>query len=124
MQANRSRDTKPEIQLRAALHRAGLRFRKDVRPLAVGKCAKADIVFSRAKVCIFIDGCFWHGCPRHFAVPKSNRAWWSEKVADNRLRDRRKTRQLRRAGWTVLRFWEHDLLNLERCVNRVRAAIR
>ena len=111
MQANRSRDTKPEIQLRRALHRAGLRFRKDVRPLAPIKCAKADVVFSRAKLCIFVDGCFWHGCPRHFSAPKTNQAWWKEKIADNRLRDRKKTRQLRRAGWTVLRIWEHELQN-------------
>lgn len=124
MQANRSRDTNPEIQLRAALHRTGLRFRKDARALARVRCAKADIVFPRAKVCVFVDGCFWHGCPKHFAAPKTNRAWWSEKIADNRLRDRRKTRQLRRAGWTVLRFWEHELLNLQGCVERIRAATR
>lgn len=109
MQANRPQDTKPEIQLRRALHREGLRFRKDARPLAAIKCAKADVVFARAKLCIFVDGCFWHGCSRHFSAPKSNQAWWKEKIADNRLRDRKKTRQLRRAGWTVLRIWEHEL---------------
>lgn len=124
MQANRPQDTKPEILLRSALHRAGLRFRKDVRPLANRKVGRADVVFSRAKVCVFLDGCFWHGCPRHFSVPKCNGAWWREKIADNRVRDRRKTRQLRRAGWRVLRLWEHDLLNVQRCVERIRAALR
>jgi DNA mismatch endonuclease (patch repair protein) len=109
MQANPSSNTNPEIILRSALHRAGLRFRKDIRPEAALKC-KADIVFRRAKLCVFVDGCFWHGCPKHFETPKVNSEWWDEKIVDNRERDRRKRSQLRRHGWKVISIWEHDIL--------------
>ena len=124
MRANKSCDTQPEVALRSALHRAGLRFRVDVRPEATLRC-KADVVFRSAHVCVFVDGCFWHGCPRHFSVPKTNAAWWREKIADNEARDRRKTVTLAKRGWTVLRFWEHQVQSeLKDCVNRVRRAIR
>ncbi len=109
MQANASSDTQPELILCSALHRAGLRFRKNVRPEVELKC-KADIVFRKARVCIFVDGCYWHGCPRHFETPKVNSDWWDEKIVDNRKRDRKKRTMLRRYGWRVISIWEHDVV--------------
>lgn len=100
-------DTKPEVLLRSALHLAGLRFRKDYSILTGATRVRADVVFPTLRVAIFVDGCFWHGCPRHGNVPISNSDYWGPKLARNRQRDRRNTRDLRRAGWTVLRFWEH-----------------
>lgn len=110
MQSVPSRDTGPEVALRRKLHARGLRFRKDARPEPDIRC-KADIVFTRARVCVFIDGCFWHGCPQHFTPPKTNTEWWLEKIEDNIRRDREKTRQLQETGWAILRFWEHELAN-------------
>jgi DNA mismatch endonuclease (patch repair protein) len=69
---------------------------------------RADIAFSRAHVLVFIDGCFWHGCPLHRSTPKANREWWVEKLDRNRSRDRETDVHLRRNGWRVLRFWEHE----------------
>lgn len=108
MKAIPSRDTKPEKKLRSLLHKMGLRFRKDIEPVSGFRC-KADIVFRKVRVCIFIDGCFWHGCPIHFKPPKTNRDWWEEKIKDNILRDRKKTILIKKNGWTVMRFWEHEL---------------
>jgi DNA mismatch endonuclease (patch repair protein) len=108
MQANRSFDTALEALLRSELHRSGLRFRKHRTVDARVKC-KADIIFPRAQVCVFVDGCYWHGCPKHFRTPSVHSAWWNEKIADNRQRDRRKTAALRRQGWTVIRVWEHQI---------------
>ena len=108
MQANRSFDTASEAQLRSELHRLGLRFRKHVNVDPEVKC-KADIVFRRARLCVFVDGCYWHGCPKHFHAPKVNREWWNEKIADNRKRDRRKTSALRKRGWRVIRIWKHEI---------------
>jgi len=123
MQAVGSQDTSPELQLRSALHRLGLRFRKDAKPVPELRC-KADVVFRTARVCVFVDGCFWHGCPRHFRVPKTNSIWWKEKIQDNMRRDARQTRALRARGWRVIRFWEHDLTaDLERSVERVHTAV-
>ena len=102
------RGTTTERALARALVRLGLKCRMDLRPESTLRC-KADFVFRRAHVCVFVDGCFWHGCVQHFSVPKRNRGWWSEKIADNRKRDRRQTRQLRQAGWVVIRVWEHEL---------------
>lgn len=107
MQANSGQDTRPEQVVRSLLHRSGLRFRKNVRPLPSLRCA-ADVVFPRAKACIFVDGCFWHGCPAHFRVPMANAEWWAEKIEANRVRDRRNNVFLRRKGWQVIRLWEHD----------------
>lgn len=108
MQATPSRDTTPEKTFQRILYGIRLRSQKDIEPIHGLRC-KADVVFRRAKVCVFIDGCFWHGCPRHFRPPKTNRDWWLEKVQDNRQRDRRKTRLIRKHGWIVLRYWEHDV---------------
>jgi len=107
MQGNKGRDTQPEVAVRSALHAMGLRFRKNARPLAGLRCT-ADVVFPRERVAVFIDGCFWHGCPEHGRVPRTNNAYWREKLARNAQRDERNQRALGEAGWTVLRYWEHQ----------------
>ena len=121
MRANKRRDTSPEMTLRSALHRAGLRFRVDY-PLPFDRRRRADIVFPRAKVAVFVDGCFWHGCPEHYVAPQANSEFWRAKVEANILRDRDTTQRLEDDGWAVLRFWEHDDL-AEHAVVRVRAAL-
>lgn len=108
MQRNVGRETEPEKLLTSVLHKAGLRFRKHLRPERSLRIT-ADIVFRRQRVCVFIDGCFWHGCPLHFQLPKTNSDWWEEKIEDNKARDTRQTCQLGEHGWTVLRYWEHEL---------------
>jgi DNA mismatch endonuclease (patch repair protein) len=100
------RDTAPEVAIRRELHRRGLRFRVHW-PIAGMPRRLADVAFTRAKIAVFIDGCFWHGCPEHGTDPKNNARWWAEKLARNRLRDQETSTHLRSAGWTVLRFWEH-----------------
>ena len=107
MQAIRSRDTKPERSIRKLVHAKGLRYRVSARPLP-GARRTADMVFRPAKVAVFIDGCYWHGCPEHYVAPKTNSGYWSEKVARNMARDRDTDQRLIEAGWTVLRFWEHE----------------
>ncbi|WP_425517113.1 very short patch repair endonuclease [Miltoncostaea marina] len=107
MQANRGRDTAPELRLRSAVHALGLRYRVDTRPLASLR-RTADLVFRGPRIAVFVDGCFWHGCPEHYSAPATNESFWAEKVAANVARDRDTDRALREAGWTVLRFWEHD----------------
>lgn len=106
--ANRRTGTKPEVRLRSALHRRGHRFRKD-HLLRVGAVrVRPDVVFTRRKLAVFVDGCFWHGCPEHQHVPKTNRDYWVPKLAANVERDRRVDAVLADGGWTVLRIWEHD----------------
>lgn len=107
MRANRSRDTKPEKEIRSLLHQRGLRFRVDVSPIP-GVRRRADIVFPRARVAVFVDGCFWHGCPQHATWPKANAEFWREKIETNRRRDEDTNRRFLEAGWTVLRIWEHE----------------
>jgi DNA mismatch endonuclease, patch repair protein len=107
MRSNRGRDTKPELALRRAVHRLGLRYRVNTRPLPEVR-RTADLVFTRARVAVFLDGCFWHGCPEHLHIPKANADWWVAKLAMNQARDASATAQLRALGWTVLRFWEHE----------------
>lgn len=107
MQAIRSRDTKPERLLRRLLHAQGLRYRVAAKPLPDLR-RTADIVFRPTKVAVFIDGCYWHGCPEHYVPPKTNEGYWSDKVVGNMARDRDTNRLLTEAGWTVLRFWEHE----------------
>lgn len=107
MRGNVGRDTKPELLVRRALFRRGLRFRVDYR-LAPPARTRADVVFTRARVAVFIDGCFWHGCPVHATTPKSNTAYWVPKLEANRVRDAATTALLTDRGWTVLRFWEHE----------------
>lgn len=103
-----SADTSPELLLRRALHASGVRYRKEIRPVPGIRC-KADVVFTGQKVCVFVDGCFWHGCPLHFRVPKANTSWWKEKIADNVERDLRQTKALEERGWTIVRLWEHEV---------------
>jgi len=122
MQANYGGMTKPEVLLRSALHRAGLRFFKDYRPAAGLRCT-ADVVFPSQRVCVFVDGCFWHGCPRHFKVPKTHSAWWLEKIEDNRRRDRRQAAELRKRGWRVIRVWEHKLSEPDAIVRMVQMKV-
>lgn len=108
MRSNRRRDTNPELAVRRLLHRAGFRYRVDHAPRGVRPLRRADIVFTRRKVAVFIDGCFWHGCPDHFVAPRTNADYWSPKIARNRERDLAGTENLERNGWIVLRFWEHE----------------
>lgn len=105
MMGNRRRDTKPELAVRSLIHRAGLRYRVDFAPL--GGRRRADIVFTRPRIAVFIDGCFWHSCPIHGTVPVSNEDYWRPKLARNVIRDHETDQQLVEAGWTVLRIWEH-----------------
>ena len=107
MQSNRSRDTRPEIELRSQLHKAGLRFRKHYRPIKGSRC-EVDIAFTHWGVAIQLDGCFWHGCPQHATRPATNGEWWAAKLDGNVKRDRRTDETLSQAGWTVVRFWEHE----------------
>ncbi|MFE0960105.1 very short patch repair endonuclease [Streptomyces fungicidicus] len=107
MQAIRSRDTKPEWLIRRLVHAQGLRYRVGAKPLPDLR-RTADLVFRPAKVAVFIDGCYWHGCPEHYVPPKTNIGYWSDKVARNIARDRDTDRRLADAGWAVLRFWEHE----------------
>jgi len=105
MVGNRRRDTKPELAVRSLVHRAGLRYRVDFAP--VGGRRKADIVFPRQRIAVFIDGCFWHSCPLHGSVPATNRDYWVPKLATNTERDRQTTEGLEALGWRVVRIWEH-----------------
>jgi len=107
MQANRRRDTQPEIAVRRLLHARGLRYRVDTRPIPTVRHT-ADIVFTKARLAVFIDGCWWHGCPQRHRPPRSNSGYWHSKIERNRERDRRVTAQLESAGWCVLRAWEHQ----------------
>jgi DNA mismatch endonuclease (patch repair protein) len=101
-------NTKPEIALRSALHRRGLRFRKD-HPLRVGGVrVRPDVVFTRWKVAVFVDGCFWHRCPDHSNTPKRNTEYWIPKLQANVDRDQRVDTALAIDGWTVVRVWEHE----------------
>lgn len=109
MQANRRRDTGPELALRSALHAAGLRYRCDLRvDLPDGRRVRPDIVFTRKRIAIFVDGCFWHSCPEHGRMPAANTAYWSPKLERTQERDRDNTHALEAAGWTVIRLWEHQ----------------
>jgi DNA mismatch endonuclease (patch repair protein) len=110
MQAAKPKDTAPEKALRSALHHRGLRFRIDVKPLKELN-RRADIVFRSAKVAVFVDGCFWHGCPIHGTQAKANANFWREKINQNRVRDADTNRCLKDAGWTVIRVWEHEDLD-------------
>ena len=107
MENQRRRDTGLEIAIRKALHALGYRFRIDYRLEPSLRC-RGDIVFTRKKVVVFVDGCFWHGCPHHGTTPKNNRVWWTEKIAANKVRDARNSAALIELGWKVVRIWEHE----------------
>jgi len=120
MRAIRSRDTVPELALRRLLYAAGLRYRVDRAPLP-GLRRRADIVFGRAKVAVFVDGCYWHGCPEHYVPPKTNPEYWNPKIAGNMARDRDTDARLAAVGWLVLRFWAHQ--DAAECAEEVIEAI-
>jgi DNA mismatch endonuclease (patch repair protein) len=121
MQSNKSRDTKPELALRSAVHALGLRYRVDARPLKALR-RRADLVFPRAKVAVFLDGCFWHGCPVHHTVAAANASFWAEKVSTNRARDSDTDAKLAEEGWVSVRVWEHE--DPVEAAERVRAVVR
>lgn len=120
MQRQARRDTKPELALRSELFRRGLRYRVDVAPIK-GSRRRADVVFTRAKVAVYVDGCFWHSCPDHATAPAANDKWWAEKLARNVERDRDTDRRLIDAGWRVVRVWEHE--NPVAAADRVATAL-
>lgn len=106
MVRQRRRDTRPEMDIRRLLHARGMRYRVDAA--LPGMRRRADLVFTTARVAVFVDGCFWHGCPKHGTQPKNNAAWWADKIAANVDRDRDTDRRLIADGWSVLRIWEHE----------------
>jgi DNA mismatch endonuclease (patch repair protein) len=116
-----TRDTLPELALRSALHRRGLRYRVD-RPPLPGMRRRADLVFASARVAVFVDGCFWHGCEVHKPLPKTNAEWWAKKLSDTRIRDLDTDRRLRDAGWLSIRVWEHD--GIDDAAERVECVVR
>lgn len=122
MLGNRRRDTKPEMALRSALHATGLRFRKDYRLDPGGVRCQPDIVFTRARVAVFVDGCFWHCCPTHGTQPSRNFDYWAPKLARNVQRDREQDAALAAHGWRVIRVWEHE--PVREAAERVTAALR
>jgi len=121
MLSNKRRDTGPELAVRRALHAAGFRYRVDHRP-SLELRTRADIVFTRQRIAVFIDGCFWHGCPVHATSPKRNSGYWGPKLERNVERDLETTSRLEALGWLVLRFWEHE--EVEAVVEAIAAAWR
>ncbi|MFI6229907.1 very short patch repair endonuclease [Micromonospora echinospora] len=107
MRANKARDTRPERRLRSLLHQAGLRYRVNTRPVADLR-RTADVVFPGARVAVFVDGCYWHGCPEHYRPAQANSQFWRAKIDGNRARDQETDLLLADAGWTVVRVWEHE----------------
>ncbi|SFE16071.1 T/G mismatch-specific endonuclease [Actinopolyspora alba] len=120
MSRQKRRDTGPEMQLRRTLHRMGLRYRVNL-PLPGMPRRRADVTFTRARLAIFVDGCFWHRCPRHGTDPANNSSWWARKLNSNVARDRETDERLREAGWNVLRFWEHE--DMSEAATRVAALL-
>lgn len=112
----RQKGTRAEIDLRRILHARGLRYRVQV-PLLAKPRRVADIVFGRVKIAVFVDGCFWHGCPEHASWPKSNAGFWRDKIETNRLRDADTDQRLAALGWQVVRIWEHE--NADEAADRI-----
>lgn len=107
MRSTRGRDTEPELQVRKILHARGWRYRVNSRPEPDIR-RTGDLVFTRRRIVVLIDGCFWHGCQTHFVLPKTRTEWWAAKIAANRRRDAETTQLWSDRGWLVLRFWEHQ----------------
>lgn len=124
MQSTRGRDTSAELAVRSAVHARGLRYRVSRRPIPTLP-RTADLVFTRARIAVFVDGCYWHGCPDHFRVPSTNAAYWRTKIEGNRARDVSTDRALAEHGWIVIRIWEHDAVAdaANRVVREVRASL-
>jgi|SRR6266567_3961604 len=111
--------TAPELTLRRALRGIGLRYLRRAQRLP----GSPDLSFARLRLAVFVDGCFWHGCPRHGTMPKANRSFWAAKIRRNRQRDHEVDRALRRLGWRVVRVWEHELReDLRRVLSRIQKA--
>nr|WP_269436139.1 very short patch repair endonuclease [Saccharothrix sp. NRRL B-16348] len=121
MRGNRGRDTAPEMRLRSMLHARGLRYRVSTRPMVEVR-RTADVVFPRVKVAVFVDGCYWHGCPEHYRPASTNSEFWRQKIEGNKQRDETTNRLLGEAGWTVIRAWEHE--DPAAVVERVARAVR
>jgi DNA mismatch endonuclease (patch repair protein) len=121
MRANKGRDTKPERALRSAVHALGMRYRVGLRPVPQVR-RTADIVFTRAKVAVFLDGCFWHGCQEHHRPAKKNSDFWDAKIKGNMTRDADTDARLREAGWRVVRVWEHEPPAV--AASRIQAAVK
>ena len=121
MRGNKGRDTRPELAVRSAAHALGLRYRVGVSPLP-GLRRTADLVFTAAKVAVFVDGCFWHGCPEHHRPARRNSDFWTAKIQGNVSRDADTDSRLRAAGWQVIRIWEHE--PPAEAAGRIRAAVR
>lgn len=116
MQSIRSANTKIEILVCSELHKLGYRFRKNVTNLI----GKPDIVFPKYKVVVFLDSCFWHMCPYHYNIPKTNKKYWLQKLQRNKTRAKEVNKKLKKEGWLVVRFWEHQINNdLNKCVNKI-----
>ncbi|MBW4720704.1 very short patch repair endonuclease [Saccharothrix obliqua] len=120
MSRQRSKDTEIEVALRRELHRLGLRYRVHQRPVRAVR-READVVFGPSKVAVFVDGCFWHGCPEHGTWPKNNREFWRTKIETNQARDANTDQRLAEAGWLAIRVWEHE--NPTEAADRVREAV-
>lgn len=120
MRANRSRDTKPELLLRSRLFSMGLRYRVAQRPVPNLR-RTADLLFTRQRVAVFVDGCFWHGCPEHHRPARQNAEFWRTKIEANRKRDAETDERLAEAGWRIVRIWEHE--PVEVAIQRVLAAL-
>src|SRR4051794_5253585 len=121
MRSNRPRNTRPELALRQELHARGLRYRIHRAPHSDVR-STADVVFARARLAVYVDGCFWHGCPEHAVAPKRNGDFWRTKLQANVDRDRRNETQLTACGWTVLRIWEHE--DASAAADKVEATLR
>lgn len=120
MSAQKRRDTAPEMLLRRELHRMGLRYRVNM-PIEGVPRRRADITFTRARLAVFVDGCFWHRCPYHATDPTTRGAWWNQKLNRNVARDRETDNHLHTLGWMVMRFWEHE--DMERAARMVAGAL-
>jgi DNA mismatch endonuclease Vsr len=121
MRGNRSKNTGPEMALRSLLHRRGLRYRVDAPPLP-GIRRRADVLFPRQRLAIFVDGCFWHGCPEHYRPSTKNVPFWEEKLTANRSRDEQTNATLAASGWTVIRVWEHQ--DMSDAADQIELAVR
>lgn len=121
MSAAKRRDTEAEIGLRRQLHARGLRYRVAF-PVPGQRRRTIDIAFTRQRVAVFVDGCFWHGCPDHGTTPRANNEWWATKLGANQARDRDTDRLLAAMDWVVVRVWEHE--PVDEAAGRVEAAVR
>ncbi|MBO0728748.1 MAG: DNA mismatch endonuclease Vsr [Acidimicrobiaceae bacterium] len=115
------RDTPGELALRCRLHALGFRYRVDASPLPETR-RRADLVFCGARVAVYVDGCFWHGCPEHGTWPKANAEWWRQKIERNRVRDHETDDALTAMGWRSVRIWEHE--TLDQALDKVLRALR